>query len=427
MWKLFDGSKAKKRRIYLDHASATPILPVAAEAVSKAGKLYGNPGAIHTEGVAAARLLKESRQRIAHELGAKAREIIFVSGGTEGNNLAILGFARQLVNVLRLNLRTTEGLTLEHSHWIVSSIEHPSVLECFAEVERLGGNVDFVDPDGTGIIRAEAVARLLRSETVFVSVGWANSEIGVIQPLSQIARVLRAHEKVHGTSIVFHSDAGQAPLYLASNIHSLDVDLLTIDSGKLYGPRGIGCVYVSDRVTLAPTQLGGSQERGLRAGTENVALAAGFAAAFATIASERTTESKRLQKLRDDLASEIVARLPAQTGVPAPIVNGDLSRALPYMLNISVAGIKGEYVVLALDHAGIAISTKSACREGEARDSHVVKALASAAGVLTKETQVNQWRAQNTLRFSLGRETTAGDITRTIKTLVQVITEHRAQ
>jgi len=410
MWKVFSRETVKKRRIYLDHASATPLLPEAARAVTSAQSFFGNPGSIHADGVSAAQLLKDSREKIAHELGCKSREIVFVSGGTEGNNLAILGFARAIVlgKIQRSELGNDFGIS--HTRWIVSSIEHPSVLECFGEIERLGGKVDFVDPDANGIIRPESVEKLLRPETVFLSVGWANSEIGTIQPLARIARVVREYEKEHGSHIVFHTDAGQAPLYLAANVHSLDVDLLTLDSGKLYGPRGIGALYLNDRVTLAPLQLGGGQERGLRAGTENVALAAGFSEALQTVSRERANESKRVLMLRDDLVRGIIAH------IPDAVVNGDLARTLPHMLNLSVADIKGEYVVLALDRAGIAVSTKSACREGEARDSHVVKMLGGEA-----------WRAQNTLRFSLGRETTASDIAQTIDAVGRVIREDRAR
>ena len=392
------------------------MLAGAVQAVAQAQRFFGNPGSIHADGVAAAHLLKDSREKIAHELGCKAREIVFVSGGTEGNNLGVLGFARAIAkNSLRSGLKGTQDSTfgilrevspLLHTHWIVSSIEHPSVLECFGEIERCGGKVDFVDPDENGIIRPEAVARLLRPETVFISVGWANSEIGVVQPLARIARALRDHEKEHGTRIIFHSDAGQAPLYLAANVHSLDVDLLTLDSGKLYGPRGVGALYLNDRVTLAPILLGGSQERGLRAGSENIALAAGFAETIRIIAKERTVESKRIASIRDDLVRKIMGR------ISDVIVNGDLTRSLPHTLNISIPHISSEYITLALDHTGISISTKSACREGEARESHVVKALGGEV-----------WRAQNTLRFSLGRDSTAGDCAHVIAALVQIITQ----
>ncbi|HUO50268.1 MAG TPA: cysteine desulfurase family protein [Candidatus Paceibacterota bacterium] len=388
------------RRIYFDYASATPVIPEAARAVAEAQNLIGNPSSIHAEGVAAAAMLTKAREGIVRHLGCKARELVFISGGTEANSLAILGFARATI----IHGRALNAESLKGTHWIVSAIEHPSVLECFAEVERLGGSVSFADPDKCGIIHPETIERLLRPETIFVSIGWANSEIGIIQPLARIARVFRAHEKKYGTTVIFHSDAGQAPLYEAAHVHTLAVDLLTLDSGKMYGPRGIGALYLSDRVVLAPLILGGKQERGLRAGTENIALAAGFAAAFEVMAKERDVESARVRDLRDKLSAEIFAR------IPGAIVNGDLRHSLPHVLNISLPRINSEYVILALDHAGIAASTKSACREGEEQRSHVVEELGGDA-----------FRSRNTLRFSLGRETKPADISRCIETLVTIV------
>lgn len=379
-----------KRRIYLDYASATPLLPKAAAAMRAAEKFAGNPGAIHKEAVEAKAALNDARERIARILGVKARELIFTSGLTEANNLAIVGFARKFEQTKR---------TLHGTHWIVSAIEHASALECFSEVERLGGEISHVMPNEKGIVTADAVANVLRPETVFVSVGWANNEIGTIQPLSKIAEILRAHEKKHSSTIVFHSDAGQAPLYQPTVAHSLGVDLLSLSASKLYGPHGIGCLYVSNRTALAPTIFGGDQERGLRAGTENVALACSFAAAFEIVSEERHEESKRLQKIRDELARELVAK------IPGLIVNGDLKYALPHMLNISISKVDSEYLCLSLDHEGIAVSTKSACNEGE-KASHVVEAISD-----------EKWRAENTLRISLGRGTKRSDLARFSETL----------
>ncbi|MBI2030771.1 cysteine desulfurase [Candidatus Kaiserbacteria bacterium] len=391
---MFDLFK-KKDRIYLDYAGATPVCEAAALAAAKAAALFGNPGAIHAEGVQAKRALENARESIAAELGCKAREVVFTSGGTEANNLAILGSVRKII---------LQKGSLEHTHWIVSAIEHPSVLECFVEIERLGGEVTYVDPDERGIIIPEAVQLALKPHTVFVSIGWGNSEIGTLQPLAHIARELRAHEEKHQTKIVFHTDAGQAPLYRPLQVHSLGVDLLTLDSGKLYGPRGIGALFVGKDVEFAPIMFGGKQERGLRAGTENVALAAGFAAALAYAAGERESEAKRLEKLRDHFASEMIAR------IPGAVINGDLAHAMPHILNISIPNIQSEYLTLALDHAGIAISTKSACREGEASRSHVVEALGG-----------EPWRSQNTLRFSLGRSTTQEELIKVVSVLASLV------
>lgn len=378
------------KRIYLDYASATPVLPSAARAVKDASRYFGNPGAIHHEAVAAQRVLESSRERIALELGCKTRELIFTSGLTEANNLAVIGRARFLERTRR---------TLTSTHWIVSSIEHASVLECFAEIERMGGVVSHVEPEPSGRITADSVVRKLRPETVFVSVGWGNNEIGTMQPLAAIAQSIRTHEREHKTTVLFHTDAGQAPIYKAVNVHTLGVDLFSLCSGKLYGPRGIGALYASNRAELAPILFGGNQERGLRPGTQEVALSAGFAEAFVCITREREREAARLRKLRDDLTRKIVAR------IPNAIINGDLTHTLPHMLNVSIPEINSEYLVLALDRMGIALSTKSACREGESH-SHVVASLGGPP-----------WRAHNTLRFSLGRDTTARDIQRTIEIL----------
>lgn len=355
---------------------------------------YANPGAIHADGVAAKRSLEASREGVARALGCKAQHVVFTSGLTEANNLAVLGRARGI---------SLSGTALSSTHWIVSSIEHDSVLAAFGEVERLGGRVTFVDPDERGLVVPERIARALRRETVLVSVGWANNEIGVVQPLSRIARAVREFEKAEGARILFHSDAGQAPLYLPTVVSSLGVDLLALGAGKLYGPRSCGALFVAERSLVAPLILGGKQEGGLRAGTEEVVSAAGFAGALGAVVRERERESRRLRALRDTLAAEL------QEKIPGLVVNGDLSRALPHMLNISVPGVSSEYLVLSLDREGFSVSTKSACREGEEGRSHVVAALGG-----------EEWRARNTIRISLGRETRERELERFGRTLARV-------
>lgn len=388
-----------RKRIYLDYASAPPVRAEAEAAVRAASHLIGNPGAIHQEAVAAKRSLEHSRERVARVLGVKPREMIFTSGLTEANNLAIVGYAKHLERTRR---------SLEGTHWIVSSIEHSSVLACFGEVERMGGTVLHLDPDRRGLFTADAVAHALKKETVCISIGWANNEIGTVQPIRDIAASIRAHEKSHGTEVIFHSDAGQAPLYLSTSIHSLGIDLLALGSNKLYGPHGIGALYQGSHAHLAPVLLGGPQERGLRAGTENVALAAGFATAFECAARERDDEARRLKPMRDDLARDL------QAAVPGIAVNGEISRAMPHMLNISVPGISSEYLTLALDHAGFALSTKSACWEGEESRSHVVSALCG-----------EEWLALHTLRISLGRETRPADLKRFARVLPSILHAYR--
>ncbi len=400
MFGLFGQSTTN--RVYLNYASAPPVLPEADAAVRDAAKYTGNPGAIHTEGVQAKRALDDARERIAALLGVKSREIIFTGGLTEANNIAILGTARAHERAKR---------SLAGTHWIVSSIEHTSVLDCFAEIERLGGAVTHIEPDERGLFSPDTVAAALTPHTVLVSIGWANNEIGTIQPLSDISRVVREYEKKNGNTIVLHTDAGQAPLYLATSLNSLGVDLCSIGGNKLYGPHGVGCLFVSNRAEVARTLQGGPQERGIRPGTENVALVLGFAAAFELIAKTREVEGKRVRTIRDDLAHRLAEN------IPGLVLNGDTKRALPHMLNISIPDINSEYVTLSLDQAGIAVSTKSACREGEESRSHVVEALMSPA-----LREVEGWRSQNTLRISLGPTVTelhvsriAGELTKVVK------------
>ncbi|MBV9159291.1 MAG: cysteine desulfurase [Candidatus Kaiserbacteria bacterium] len=384
-----------QRRIYMDYASAPPVLPEALRAMREAEDLVGNPGAIHREGVEAKRALESARERIARILEVKPQSIVFTSGLTEANDLAIIGAARSIERTRR---------SLHGTHWIVSAIEHSSVLESFAEIERLGGTVTHLSPDTRGLIMAEAVARALKAETVFLSIGWGNNEIGTIQPLREISHVITAHEKAHKTRILFHSDAGQAPLYAPTLFNSLGIDLLSLGSNKLYGPHGIGALCISAHAEIAPILFGGPQERRLRPGTENAALAAGFAAAFERVAAERKTEEKRLREIRDDLAKHIRAV------VPDAEINGDLTFAMPHMLNMSIPNISPEYLTLALDHEGIAVSTKSACREGEESRSHAVEALGG-----------EEWRAAHTLRLSLGRDSRPADVERVVHALKKTL------
>lgn len=378
----------KKRRIYLDYASATPVSAAARSATLKTMDVFGNPGSIHADGVIAKKSLQDSRERIAQSLACKPREVVFVSGGTEANNLAILGFARRLEATTR---------TLKETHWVVSAIEHPSVLECFAEVERLGGSVSYVEPDPQSLIRAETLEKVLKPETVFVSIGWANHEIGTVQKISELSRVIHVHEKKYGSIVLFHTDAGQAPLFKSPHVHTLGVDLFSLDSGKLYGPRGVGVLFISERAELASTLFGGRQERGLRPGTENIALAAGFAAAIEELVSERTEEKKLLKEIRSDLTKKIAT-------VSDIILNGDSERTLPNLINISIKNVDTEYLTLALDRDGISVATKSACREGEESRSPVIDALLKASH------STQSWRSENTLRISMGKGTKAGDI-----------------
>ena len=395
--------KGRGKRIYLDYASSTPVCEEAREAMNCVLDMYGNPGALHMEGLGAAQVLDEARTSIAKHMGVKAPEIIFVSGGTEGNNLAILGFFNSLVK---------EGVDISTLHMITSAIEHSSVLETCKELERREVAVTYVKPDERGVVRPEKVKEALRKNTVLVSIGLVNGEIGTIQPIHAISKIVKEHEVKFGNRVsknsetrfpktaVMHTDACQG-MYVSLVPQGLGVDLLTLDSTKMYGPRGVGILYVRKGTKLTPILFGGGQEQGLRSGTENTVLYAGFAEAFNRVARVREDEKKRLERLQEDFLREVSAR------IPDIVINGTGKHQSQHIANISVPNIDAEYTVLYLDARGVAISTKSACKEKEgSNESHVVKELGG-----------EKWRAENTLRFSFGSETTKENVSKALMLL----------
>lgn len=379
------------KRIFLDYASATPVIKEARAAYVRGESYVGNPGSLHREGVLADKALEEARETIAKELACKAREIIFTSGLTEANNLAILGAARTL----------EEKVPLSETHWITSAIEHPSILAPFRELERRGARVTFLLPTTKGIITAEAVGEALTPMTRFVSIGWANNETGTVQPIARIARVIRQYEKEKGGTLLFHTDAGQAPLYRHPAVHTLGVDFMTLGSNKLYGPRGAGVLFVGKDGSLRGEHHGGGQERTLRSGTENVAAILGFAEALRLSSLAREKETSRMLHLKGILTKGILER------VPGVVVNGDPAHTLPHILNVSFPGVSGEYLTLALDTKGLAVSAKSACKEGDAKRSHVILAM-------TEGHPSEVWRAESAIRFSMGRDTTEKEVRRAV-------------
>lgn len=386
-------------RIYLDYAGATPVSPAAHAAFSAALKTWANPSALYAEGVAAHELLTDARRKIARVLECKEGEVVFTSGGTEGNNMAILGVAQA-----HLEKRSMSAL-----HIITTTIEHASVLEPIRILEKAGARVTWIVPDPLGRISVNAITQALTPSTILVSVGWANSEIGTVQPIGAIAKAIRAYEAERGAPVVFHSDAGQAPLYLSPIIAGLGVDVLTVDAGKVYGMRGAGALYVRKGTALKSLFHGGEQERGLRPGTENVALAQALATALMEATAERTQEVERLRALRSTCVTLLTEAFPES------VVNGGGDKILPHIVNVSIPTIDPEYIVLALDAAGIAVATKSACEEGR-QDSHVVRALVGPENI---------WRARTTLRFSFGHATREKDIVRMVAALKTAVAAYQ--
>ena len=338
-----------------------------------------NPGAIHELGVKEKNRLEEAREKVARVLGAHPDEIIFTFGATESNNLAILGMPR--------------------GHLVTTNIEHASVLEpCKAR-----GKATFVWVEKNGIVDPQKIQKALRSNTRLVSVMYANNEIGTIQPIREIGKVIRHFNKTHNTRVYFHTDAVQAVNYLPVGVEQLGVDMLSLNAAKIYGPKGIGALYVRRGTLLTPIMFGGNQEFKLRPGTENVEGAVALACALEETEKIKEKEVKRLTKLRN----HFISRLTLDKGV---IVNGDLENRLPNNVNISIPKIPSDLLVIELSARGIMASAKSACKSGDGKASHVIAAINPAI----KETD-------GSLRFSLGRETNKSDIDQTVHALGNIL------
>jgi cysteine desulfurase len=410
-----------RKRIYLDYAATTPLDPRVMRAMGPffAGSPapgFGNPSSIHAEGVAAKRALDNARTFVARSFEAHADEIIFTSGGTESNNLSIFG---TLFALPRFDLSPDTRSNLVKPHMVTTNIEHASILEPIRELEKRGViEVAYVPVEQNGIVKPEKIIAAIRPNTVLVSVMYANNEIGTIQPIAKIGKALRDLRNrqlstfnfqlstVKNRFPIFHTDACQAPLYLNCLVNALGVDLMTLDGHKMYGPKGIGALYVRRGTPLKPLILGGGQERGLRSTTENVPGIAGLAEALRIAAVERKAESIRLEKLRDYLYSTIRAN-----GGIDMVVNGSMEKKerLPNNLNISLPGVDTEFLTLQLDARGVAVSTKSSCLKDE-KSSYVVAALGG-----------NKKRSSSTLRFTLGRWTKKSDIEYAAKTLAELL------
>lgn len=390
----FSSIEGMAKRIYMDYASTTPLDPRVFKAMLPYfGKKFGNPSSFHVEGVEAKKVLEAARKSVGLILNARAAEIIFTGGGTESNNLAIFGICGHLMST-----EDAVDIRCPQIHIVTTNIEHSSVLEPIRELEQRGVLVSYVPVETNGIVDPRKIAAALRPETVLVSVGYANNEIGTIQPIREISKIIHAHNlkisKSRNLPAVFHSDASQATLYLDCSVERLGVDLLTLDGHKMYGPKGVGILYVRRSVTLVPMLFGGGQERGLRSITENVPLIVGFAKAFEIAAASREKESARLTALRDFCHSHILQNV----GMTEVVINGDMKERLPNNINISIPGLDTEFALLKFDAAGIACSTKSSCLGSEG-GSYVVRALGG-----------GEARATSTLRFTFGRQTTKKDI-----------------
>ncbi|MCC8123028.1 MAG: cysteine desulfurase [Oscillospiraceae bacterium] len=372
--------------IYADNAATTKTGDVAKVAMNVSmDLLWGNPSSLHTPGQKAKEALESARERIACCIGADAREIYFVSGGSEADNQAIFSAARL-------------GERRGKKHLISTTIEHHAVLHTLDQLRREGFDVTLVDVPENGVVDPTAIADAIREDTALVTVMMANNEIGTIQPIAEIGAICR--EK----GVLFHTDAVQAAGHLPIDVGALKVDMLSLSGHKFYGPRGIGALYVKKGVALVNVIHGGAQERGKRAGTENLPAIAGMAAALEAACAHMRENTAYVSALRERLIDGLSA-------IPHSILNGDRERRLPGNVNFCFEGIEGESLLLLLDHRGIAASSGSACTSGSLDPSHVLLAIGRPHEI-----------AHGSLRLTLSEENTEEEIDEIIEAVDETVT-----
>jgi len=365
-------------RSYFDHNATTPVSPEVVQAMAPLWtEVFGNASSIHQFGQDARRALDHARRSVAEMLGSKAGEIVFTSGGTEADNLAIFGVA---------------------GHVITTAAEHPAVLQTCAQLP----SVTVVPVDRRGLVDPQAVRDAIRADTALISVMHVNNELGVIQPIEEMSSIARA------AGILLHSDGVQAAGKIPVDVSALGVDLYSVSAHKIYGPKGIGALYVRKGTELRPLLYGGPHEGKLRAGTENVPAAAGFGRAAEWVTAEAAAELSRQTRLRDALEQGILAR------VPGTHVNGEGAPRVGNTSNIRFDGIDSEPLLIALDLQGFAVSSGSACSSGATEPSHVLAAIG-----LTRE------QARSSVRFSLGRSNTIEQVEALVDAVVRAVARLR--
>ncbi len=380
------------KRVYLDHAATTYVLPAVKREMDKYFiEEFGNPSSMHSVGLRAKEAVQNARSKVAKIIGAKAKEIVFTGSGTESINLAIKGVARTLK-------RGGKG-----SHIITSKIEHHAVLDSCGYLEKNEGfKVTYLDVDRYGLVDLGELEKAIKSETILITIIYANNEIGTIEPIKEIAKIAKRH------NILFHTDACQAGCTQDMNVKNLGADLMTLNGSKIYGPKGVGILYLKTGTPIEPILHGGGQEGGLRSGTENVTGIVGFSKALEICQKNREREAKRLAELRDYFIKEIL------NSIPETILNGHPKKRLPNNVNISVLNVEGESILLKLNELGVYASSGSACTSKSLDPSHVIIALGMPYEV-----------AHGSLRFSLGKKTTKSDIDFVLSALPKIVRDLR--
>lgn len=401
------------RRIYLDNSATTPVDPDVIEAMLPyLTEKFGNASSIHHFGQETRSAVDKARHQVAALINARPNEIIFTSGGTESNNLAIRGLTESLVSSphvskgssLIRSLNVMDGSsTREQPHIITSAIEHPAVKEVCADFEKSGCEVTYLPVYENGLVKIDDVENAIRDNTVLISIMTANNEIGTIQPVEEIGKHIRELRK-SGKKIWFHTDAVQAAGKISVDVEAVGCDLLSLSAHKIYAPKGIGCLYVRRGTRLHSQNIGGRQERGVRGGTEPVAQIVAFGKAAELTKDRLESNAAKLKELRDDFEQQVFEVI---DGIA---LNGDQHVRLPNISNISFRGIEGEGLLINLDMQGIAVSTGSACSSGSLEPSPVIRALG-------REDEL----ARGAIRFSFGKDNTLEDIERTLEVLPKAV------
>lgn len=392
---MLENEQVNKKRIYLDYAAATPVKSSVKEAMLPYFlEYFGNPSAIHQEGQLARQAIEKARHLTARTLGSRSNEVYFTGNGTESNNLAILGYLRKL-NRMGRGYETMEVIT--------TGIEHPSILQLVPVIEELGVTVRQLEVNEFGLIGKDSLQELLSEKTVLVTFAYANSEIGTIQPVLRLSKIIKVYAKKFGITICVHLDGAQAPLWLPCAVNQLGVDMMSLDAGKCGGPKGVGVLYLRNNINILPLLVGGGQEEGLRSGTENVAGIVGAGLAIFEAQTKWEERSLRVREVVDSAIDYLQAVLPEALINSAPSEN-----RLANNLNFSLPGFDTEYAVVWLDKHGISASTKSACAGAGSGRSQVVF---TCTGDIA--------RANSTIRLSAGEETTIAELKLVIDTLKQ--------
>jgi len=379
------------KRIYLDYAATTPVHPdVLAAMLPYFTEKFGNPSAIHSYGQEVKGAVEEARAQVCALIGCQEDELVFTSGGTESDNTALYGVIRALASKRK-------------NHIITSAVEHHAILETAEALEADGCVVTELPVDSDGLVDPDSVKTAITPQTALISIMHANNEIGTIQPLAEISKIAKE------AGVVFHTDAVQTTGRIPVNVDELGVDLLSISSHKLYGPKGVGALYIRTGAPIVPVMHGGAQERNWRAGTENVAGIVGLGKAAEMAGKMMATEMPRLTALRDKLADGLVAAM------PETYINGHPTRRLPNNVNIGVAYVEGEAILLNLDLMGICASSGSACSSGSLDPSHVMMALACPPEL-----------ARGSIRFTMGKDTTEAEVDKVLEVMPGIVSKLRA-